>query len=181
MHAINAELRPPLVTDVDRKWALDQCPAWASLNPPELDPTEGEIIDETDMERHERMRRAGPGVFCWTWFVDDEIAKFERYFRDERKTYGDWSRLFRLSWWPQADPRRKATKAQRKAIPSEPHPFVKRGDPRFAAALEVCTGAERRVCELVGVVQFRPDDPRAKVLKPVEMSALSKRIIGEGK
>ena len=164
---MTVELRPPLVTDIDRKWALDQCPAWATLDVADRDDDEPtEIIDETDLERAERMKRKRDKSveFCWTWFVDDQIDSFERFFCDQRKTYGDWSRLWRLSWWPKADPMRRLPKTVRKLVPSTPHPFARRGEPGFDAGMRVATAQERRVFEKIGIVQFKPDDERAKVL-----------------
>ena len=163
---MTVELRPPLVTDIDRKWALDQCPGWATLEVSEDDSEPTEIIDETDFERVERLKRQRTKrvEFSWTWFVDDQISNFERFFCDQRKTYGDWSRLWRNSWWPKADPHRRAPKIANKLMPRDRHPFARRGEPGFEAGLRVATAQERRLFEKIGIVQFKPDDERAKVL-----------------
>lgn len=174
------DLRPPLVTEVDRKWALDQCPAWATLDPPD-DGEPDEIIDETDEERREREKRKAKISFSWSWFVDDQIAGFERFFSDQRKTYGDWSRLWRRSWWPKADPRKRMPKAAVKLIPYDPPTIVRRGETGFQFALKLCTEAERRVCEKIGVVLFKREDPRSKALTDhIGSSAeIADRVTGE--
>lgn len=162
-----SDLKAPLVTNDDRQWALDQCPPWATLNVAESDEDDAptEIIDETDFERAERNRKRSKSVkFCWTWFVDDQIANFERFFCDQRKTFGDWSRLWRNSWWPKADPKRRLPGVVNKLVPQVVHPFARRGEPGFEAGLRVATAQERRLFEQIGVVQFKPEDERSKVL-----------------
>jgi hypothetical protein len=157
-------LRAPLVTDIDKQWALDQCPAFAYRSKNDvLDDGDGEIVDETPFERSLRLK-AKPDLLDWDWYVEDQIARFQRFFCHERKTFGDWSRLWRRSWWPKADPAILSPRYGSK----EPHPFVRRGDPGYAAALAVATPDERRVFERIGIVQFKPDDPRAKVLNHKE-------------
>lgn len=160
-------LRAPLVTETDRKWSLDQCPPWASRatpgdDGPEIEP-EGESIDETDMERA-RRRTGGTDRFVWDWFVDDQIHNFERFFAHERKSFEDWSRLWRRSWWPKADPKVRVPRLVAKLNPGQPHPFARRGSPEFEEGLRLATPQERRLFERIGVVQFPPDDNRAKVL-----------------
>lgn len=164
--------RPPIVTNIDRKWALDQCPDWADLGGAEMDAADAggeaaEVIHETATERRQRLaaKRQNPKRFRWDWFVDDQVASFERFFAAERRSLEEWSRLWRRGWWPQADPRKgRLPKSVAKIIPSEPHPFFKRGDARFSAALGVATPAERRVWLRYGVAQFRPSDPRLKTI-----------------
>jgi len=174
-------MRPPVVTDIDRKWALDQCPPWATLDGTVDDPDDelGEIIDETDEERAARLKHNPERKFNWTWFVAGQVERFEREFRDERRSTDEWSKLWRKAWWPKSDPFLRMPKEMKKKIPSEPHPFVKRGDPLWSAAINACTPAERHICEKVGVVQFKPDDPRAKILKPKTISPITSRMLGE--
>ena len=160
------ERRAPVVINSDREWALAQCPPWAVRSASDYRGDVGEIADETDDERMLRQRRERDRsvTFVWDWFVDDQISNFERFFAHERKTYADWSRLWRLSWWPKADPAKRLPKSVAKLIPSVPHPFARRGTPEFDTGLKAATPAERRLFEKIGVVQFTPDDPRAKVL-----------------
>lgn len=164
------DLRPPIVTDVDRKWALDQCPPWAVVGGDEADADEpGEIIDETEFERSARLKakRERPKVFRWDWFVDDQADSFERFFKHERKSSADWSGLWRRSWWPKADPRKRLPRSMSKLIPTKPHPFARKGTPAFAVALKLANETERKLFVRVGVAQFAPDDPRAEKLVAV--------------
>ena len=153
--------RPPIVTDEDREWALAQCPAWAVRaqaqandwlddgNPDDAPPTKG-----------------GPGVLIWDYFVTGEIERFERFYYDQRKTYGDWSTLWRKSWWPKADPaRRYASLVPARRGP--PYPTFRRGEPEFYAALRIASPTERKVWDHVGVVMFKPDDPRLAKIRDI--------------
>lgn len=153
-------LRAPIVTDADRKWSLDQCPPWASRETPE-DFARDDVDPEAPRQRGERSQR-----FVWDWFVDDQVQSFERFFAHERKPSADWSRLWRRSWWPKSDPRKRDAKLVAKLNPGKPHPFARRGTSEFNEGLRLATPLERRLFEQVGVVQFAPDDPRAKVLAP---------------
>lgn len=158
----------PVVTDIDRKWALDQCPSWATIGGDDAEDDEPtEIIDETEFERALRLKskREQPTVFRWDWFVDDQIVSFERFFATERKTARDWSNLWRKGWWPKADPRKRLPKTMAKLVPHVPHPFAKVGTPAFAIGMKLATEAERPLFRKLGVVQFKPDDPRAEKLK----------------
>ena len=91
----------PLVTNIDREWALAQCPAWARRD--KIDDGQGEVVDDggwLDAEPTSSDRDA-PN---WDLFVIEQIERFEKFFAHERKTYADWSTLWRKSWWPQANP-----------------------------------------------------------------------------
>lgn len=142
-------LRPPVVTDLDRAWALAQCPGWAvrgSASAASAAPA-GELP---------RASREGPAV--WDLFVAEQAEAFEAFFAFDRRAPAAWSRLWRNSWWPKADARRRFPKASAPA--RVPHPFWRRGAPEFVRALGVATPAERRIFLKIGVAQFRPDDPR---------------------
>lgn len=157
----------PVVTDIDRKWALDQCPPWATLGGGHdvLDEPAGEIVDETDFERAERLKRerAKTVVFRWDWFVQDQIEAFERYFSGE--TSRDWSKLWRTVWWPKADPWKRAPKLMARVAPAVSCPVFRRGQLGFDRALEVATPSERKLWDALGVAQFKPGDPRLKKLQ----------------
>ena len=153
-------LRTPIVTDADRKWALDQCPPWAAKTGP--DEEFPELVDNP-----ETPRNAKQPVFRWDWFVADQAESFERYFKHDRKTLDDWSGLWRRSWWPKADPRKRLPKTMAKLIPTKPHPFARKGTPAFAVALKLANEDERKIFVRVGVAQFAPDDPRAATLMAV--------------
>ena len=141
-------LRPPVVTNSNRQWALDQCPTWAVRG------------DASVAEAKSRTKREeGPAI--WDVFVAEQAEAFETFFAHERKAAADWSRMWR-NWWSKADPKKRFPKAS--APVRAPHPFWRRGAPEFARALGVATRSERMIFERIGVAQFRPDDPRlAKV------------------
>ena len=160
---MNDGLQPPVVTDLDRKWSLDQCPPWAVRATPDDYESDSEIVNDSDVVRS--GRRAGyRDRFVWDWFVDDQIANFERYFSHERTKPSAWSRLWRQAWWPKSDPRKSAPKLVAKLNPGQPHPFARRGTLEFEEGLRLATPQERRLFERLGVVQVPPDDKRAKVL-----------------
>lgn len=145
-------LRAPVVTDADREWSAAQCPAWAVRGFP---PDDGKPVR----------------VLFWDWFVSDQAERFERFFCHERKTPGDWCRLWRKSWWPKADPVKLFPKLVPKAD-RRPHPFFRSGTPEFARALEVATARERWLWRRIGVAQFVPDDPRVKCVQTSEARAI---------
>lgn len=155
-------LRAPLVTGIDRKWALDQKPAWAVMRTVHVPVIDGEDMNfaldhETAGERIARLAEARKShKLIWDDFVDDQIERFERFFGHERKTFGDWSRLWRTSWWPKADP----AIMHPRCVPPVPQPFFRAGDPRFDRALAVATADERAMWQRFGVAQFKPSDPR---------------------
>lgn len=123
--------RPPIVTDADRQWAVEQKPANWDADAPGL-----------PFERH----------------VAEQAERFEAYFGEERKPYAEWSGLWRRVWWPKADP----SILHPGRAPHIPHPFVKRGDETWPRALALLTAGERAVAERFGVIQFKPNDPRAE-------------------
>ena len=153
--------RPPVVTDGDRKWAIEQEPAdWAErtgakrrkpAGPRFTD--DGELIEDDDEWEAPTL--------LWSQHVDEQIEAFERHWSatGERKPATEWSGLWRRVSWPQADPSIRHPK-----IKGKPHPFVKRGQPGWAAALKACTKREREMAERFGVIQFRPTDPRAEII-----------------
>jgi hypothetical protein len=153
-------LRPPIVTDVDRQWALDQCPTWAvraTAAPDWLD----------------NNRDATP---VWDEFVSGEIERFEKFFLAERKTYGEWSRLWRQSWWPKSEPHRRI----KSAPPPQPgaYPVYRRGSAEFAMARQLATPAARAVMDKIGLVMFRPDDPMVAAIQE-KLTARSRAMTGE--
>lgn len=160
----------PVVTDVDREWALRQCPPWAvraaQVEADELDdPDEGEIVDEPYRRKHNREK-----PLVWDDFVAEQIENFERFFGDQRKSAREWSDLWRNGWWPKANPRI----AHGSKVPPMPgvYPVYRKGSAEFDAACKIATPTERAVMLKVGLVMFRPDDPRvAKVRAAVKGEA----------
>jgi len=156
--------RPPVVTDVDREWALAQKPAdWSERNGGKAKPiglrftADGELIDgiEPDLDADDN------GGLSWGQHVDEQIEAFERYWSGlgVLKPPAEWSGLWRRVHWPQADP-----SIRHPQVKGVLHPFVKRGDPGWDAARRACTPAERAIADSFGVIQFRPTDPRAELI-----------------
>jgi hypothetical protein len=73
----DASRRPPVVTDADRAWAVEQKPENWDEEAPDLD---------------------------FADFVDEQASAFERILGAERKSAAEWSGLWRRVWWPKADP-----------------------------------------------------------------------------
>lgn len=68
-------LRPPVVTDIDRDWAIAQRPAeW----------------DEA--------------VLPWADHVAEQVEAFEEFYAMTPKPAAEWSGMWRRVWWPKADP-----------------------------------------------------------------------------
>lgn len=130
--------RRPVVSDDDRRWALDQCPSWAARLDDAADPP--------------------PGVLLWDRFVADQAERFEQFFAHERRAAHDWSHLWRKSWWPKAD----ARKLYPRLVPAEPgaYPTYRRGTLEFEAALKLATGSERAVMLKAGLLMLRPGDAK---------------------
>jgi len=161
----NPMRRPPIVSDADRQWALDQEPAdWADRNGGKSSRrASGPRFTSND----ERIDGDGEddgdtnGGLPWSQHVDEQIEAFERYWAStgDLKPATEWSGLWRRVHWPQADPAIRHRK-----VKGVPYPFVKRGDERWLPALAVCTPSEKAIAMRFGVVQFRPDDPRGAVI-----------------
>jgi hypothetical protein len=148
----------PLVSDADRQWAMKQCPHWASVS---FEDEDGEIIDDgnwLDGASSTMSRLPKPN---WADFVHEQAERFEKYFGYEQKTYEDWSALWRKSWWPKADPYRRWPSMAKKEF----QPFFRRGTKEFVRALEVATPEERKMWKQFGVAQFKPADPRLKLVE----------------
>jgi hypothetical protein len=164
-------MMPPLVTNIDREWAMKQCPIWARRDKiREDDELGGEIVDDggwLDDKRSSNDR----DVPNWDLFVIEQIERFEKFF-------ADWSNLWRLSWWPKANPERRFPMS----APKKFYPFFRKGSPEFARALAVAKPMERHLWEQFGVAQFDPSDPRLpKVIgtKRPEVNNITPRITGE--
>lgn len=140
----------PLVTDVDRKWALRQRPAWF----PDTDRDEAlpEIVDDGAWLDSEAKAKLPPPN--WSQFVSEQVEAFEKFFIGQRKTYAEWSRIWRKTWWPKANPSHRFPKS----APVEVHPFFRHGTPEFARAMTVATDGERRVWKRFGCQMHRDDD-----------------------
>lgn len=130
------QLRPPVVTDIDRQWAIDRKPAdW----------------DETTRG------------LDWADWVGEEIERFERKMGEDRKYPEEWSGLWRRVWMAKTEP---ALVHPDTAPPRPPCKMVRRSDPQWSAAMAVCTPRERALAERLGVMPFKPDDERLPMVLP---------------
>lgn len=167
--------RPAIVSDSDRQWALDQCPAWAVLTEQEYD--EPELDRDPDLPPPPKSKP----VLVWSKLVTNEIERFERFYMGERRGHSDWSRLWRKSWWPRVD----VAKRFPHLIPPEAgltYSVFRVGQAEFYRALAIAKPAERKLWEHIGVVQFRSDDPRLQRIIEApqpELSVRTKRMLGE--
>jgi hypothetical protein len=151
-----------LVTNADRDWALAQCPGWARRDMIETDVAE--IADDDGWLDRDRSK-ADLDAPSWDLFVVEQIERFEKFFVHERKTYANWSTLWRKSWWPKAEPERRFPMAAKKAGVQVTHPFFRKGTSEFVRALAVATEAERAMWMRFNVAQFKPDDPRLAMVR----------------
>jgi hypothetical protein len=149
----------PVVTDRDRDWALDKCPAWACVDT--IDEVFGEIVDDGGwLDATERQERARDTP-NWSRFVSYQIERFEEFFAGQTNAREEWSRLWRYGWWPKANPELFFPSMAKK----KSEPFFRKGTQEFAIALRLATDDERRMWVRFGVAQFKPDDPRVKKIE----------------
>ncbi|MBK8772326.1 MAG: hypothetical protein IPM06_18160 [Rhizobiales bacterium] len=152
-------MRPPIITNVDREWAMAQMPSWCQRG--DLDELCGEIVDDggwLDREEVFDGERQKPN---WSAFVAEEIEKFEQHYAGEQRSPDEWSSIWRKGWWPKVSPRKRFPKS----APKEFHPFYRKGTQGFAIALRLATDDERRMWVRFGVAQIKPDDPRVKTIE----------------
>lgn len=135
--------RPPVVTDIDRQWAMDQEPTgWA------------EQVEARWLEIPEHQRPLEP--LTWDQHVAEQAERFEAHFATDRKPAAEWSGLWRRAWWPKAD----ASVLHPREVPGIPPIIVRRGDERWLIAVSMLTESERRLAIKLGLVPFKHDDPR---------------------
>lgn len=149
-----------IVIDSDRRWAIERRPSW-------LDAESGSGTGETVDDGGWLETALSPALPAPNWadFVHEQAEGFERYFPGQRKTYGDWSRLWRLSWWPNANPHKRWPTLARR----EPQPFFRRGTREFERAITLANFDEKCAWGHFGVAQFKPGDPRlARVLEETQ-------------
>ncbi len=161
-------LHPPIVTNLDREWAVAQCPPWCQRG--DLSEVCGEIVDDgswLDSEAKSKSEKDKPN---WSMFVAEEVERFERHYANEipvLRSYEEWSRIWRLGWWPKTEPRKRFPKS----APKEFQPFFRAGTVEFDAALKAATAKERSIWKRFGIAQFKPDDPRLQKVAPQLISA----------
>lgn len=66
----------PIITNVDRLWALMQTPDWMPL----------------------------PPTAAWWDLIINEIERFERHYNGQLAPYAEWSTRWRTLWWPNVRP-----------------------------------------------------------------------------
>lgn len=169
------ELRPPIVTDIDRQWAIDQKPEtwdrdvidrWAKTYPhlaAKIVHSEDydEIVDDGAMlESGDWNLPHMPRPLSWAQHVDEQAEAFEAHFGSDRKTWAAWSSLWRRVWWPKADPSIRHPRS----APSVPCQMVRASEPAWHAVLGVLTPDERKLAERLGCMPFKASDPRVSVL-----------------
>ena len=163
-------MRPPLVTNADRDWALEQCPEWCQLG--NVSECDGELVDEggwlEDTRTKSDIETVKPN---WSAFVAEEIEKFEQHYGGEYRPLDEWSSIWRKGWWPKVSARKRFPKS----APKDPQPFYRKGTHEFSLALRLATAQEKRMWIRFGVAQFKPDDPR---VNKIEEGASSKRMTG---
>lgn len=157
---MTSNLRRPIVTNIDREWAMSLMPDWCVRGG---DVSEGEVIDDggcldDDTDDASPVLRRGTTMPPpnWSIFVLEQIELFEQHYNGEYKSYAAWSTLWRTIWWPNIDPVRRFPKS----APREFQPFFRNDTPEFSRAIEVATPQERKMWMQFGVAQFKPDDPR---------------------
>lgn len=153
----------PVVTNRDRDWALGKCPGWMRLD---AEPCGLPEIVDNDAPLDASVKPAGLlAPPCWSEFVAEQVERFERYFAGQRKSYAEWSLLWRKAWWPKSDAGRRF----QKQAPKENHLFFRAGTKEFARAMQVATPAERKQWKRFGVAHFRTGDDRlARVVSEVD-------------
>lgn len=149
-------MRPPLVTNADRDWALAQMPSWCQRG--DLSDAYGELVDDGGWLDGESNNRAELEKPSWSLFVAEEIEKFEQHYAGEYRDLDEWSSIWRKGWWPKVSARKRFPKS----APKEFEPFFRKGTQEFAISLRLATENERRMWVRFGIAQFKPDDPRLK-------------------
>lgn len=164
--------RFPIVTNVDRDWALSQKPAGVRMHDDDEDG--GEIVDRGHwLDADFKKRRHEPS---WFDFVIGEVERFEKFFAGQLKSEAEWSALWRKGWWP----KRRVDWSYQHMAKKEFHPFFRRGSAEFNRAMKVGTTDEQRMWERFGVAQFKPDDPRlAKITDQPNTTERYSRMMGE--
>lgn len=163
-------LRPPIVLDTDRRWALERCPSWLphDLVIGDDDPFE-ELVDE---DSSCGLTAANPQR-TWSGVIAEQVGRFESHYNGQTKTYDEWSRLWRI-WVTKIN----VHKLFPRFAPKQPaHPFFRFGSSAFERALAVASPDEERMWKQFGVAQFTPDDPRLAHVEGDDRESIRQRIL----
>lgn len=147
-------MRPPVVSNIDRNWAMAQMPSWCQRG--SLSDGCGEIIDDGGWLDADDLHETLADAPNWSAFVAEEIEKFERHYAGKLNDPAEWSSIWRKGWWPRVSPRKRFPKS----APKDPQPFFRFGTPEFERALKVATKEERQMWKRFGVAQLKPNDRR---------------------
>jgi len=151
-------LRPPVVLEIDRQWAMGQCPPWLPYN----------LVSGKCGSPAGSMQRT------WSEVIADLAAQFESHYNGQTKTYDEWSYLWRMMWVPKLN----AHELFPELAPKQPmHPFFRFGSSGFERALVVASQNEERMWTRFGVAQFTPDDPRLAYVEGDDLASIKVRIL----
>ncbi|MBI1651154.1 type IV toxin-antitoxin system AbiEi family antitoxin domain-containing protein [Hyphomicrobium sulfonivorans] len=151
-------LRPPIVLEIDRQWAMLQRPPWLPRS----------------LVNGRCGFAAGNMQLTWSEVIADLAAKFESHYNGQAKTYDEWSHLWRMKWVPELN----ARKLFPEFAPKQPmHPFFRFGSSGFERALAVASQDEERMWRRFGVAQFTPDDPRLAYVEGDDLVSTKERIL----
>lgn len=189
---LNPNLRPAIVSNADREWAMRQRPSWCRPGYPEDGDDDGEIVDDgqpldlvqieaegasasfvVEVDEHgvehyphgspfTRPRYEAP---FWGLFVDEQIEAFERHFAGKRDSADAWSKLFRTSWLSKADPARRYPNSKPLNVPPGGYVFLRPGSALHAVALTFAPNPTVRRLWLSHGVQFEARDPTLAEIK----------------
>ncbi len=172
-----SDARPPVVTDLDRKWALEKCPSWVQRRP------EGETAPDDGLDADGYLKPRPQQLTYWDDFVCEQAERFESFHAFDRRSPEAWSRLWRVVWWPKADAARRFPKSAPKAAPGD-YPVFRKGSAEFDAALRVATRTEAKLWAHLGSVMFKSGDPRLERIRALasgerQLSDRSRRMSGD--
>lgn len=166
-----ADLRAPVVNEDDRRWAVSMAPVWARRRRG-IRATSEQAFPEL-VATDKSTLQATADVRVWEDFVDHQAERFEAFYADQRKSPADWSRLWRKSWWPKADPKLTHARLIPKVATAAAYRVFRAGSTEFARALVQATPQERKTWTQIGIVQFPVGDPRLACIEGAPHSQTS--------
>jgi hypothetical protein len=164
-------LRPPIVLNSEREWAIARRPAWLPDEEPVVDHDFLEIVDDDGHLDNPKVEKK----HARTWFdlVITQISNFEAHYSGQFRTYAEWGRLWR-AWWAKIDPRKYfPDRAPRPA----PYPYFRTGCLEFERALAIGTPDEVTMWRRFGIAQFHPEDPRLVYLTTADHNSIREQIL----
>ena len=163
-------LRPPIVLDTERLWAMARRPTWLPATLADVDYLE--LVDDgAALDYSQIPEKNSPS---WANVVDGEAIRFENHYNGQLKSYADWAALWRTTWWPLVDARKIYPDF---APPRPPHPFWRRGTTEFDRALAIGQPDEVKMWSRFNIAHFNPEDPRLAYLSTGSQSAVRREIL----